>query len=141
MIHRLSLHPTAPAVMRLEPDETARVSLAWWDDDGRDPVLAQGPVSLPCTVVIRWPTDHAGRVDLDALARGEIRAERWDLGHVALDALRWVSERWPLREHDVLVSGSGVVVPTLRTLRTREYGVDLGAVVRRVVDGLGEVAA
>jgi hypothetical protein len=124
---RLSLHARAPELL-LVP---ARVSLAWWDGD--EPVIIEGP-NGPCTVVIRWPTDEAGRLDREALGRGEVHALRWDIGDAHWRDLAFYAPRWNLREHDLSI-GDRVRI-TARTLRSGEYGLDLEALARKAIDKL-----
>ncbi len=117
---RISLRePPAPFVA--QPTRTARISFVEVDADG--PVL-RGVGDVGAAVVVVWPTDADGFVDVAAVRRGGARVTTWTLtpGEVAaLAAL--VNDGWPLADHDVLVRGGArpSISPTLRTLRASEY--------------------
>jgi hypothetical protein len=106
----------------------ARISLAWWDpaepEGRRDPVLVTSPSGCPRTVVVLWPTDGRGYLDVPRLRRGEVEVRPWNLAEDEIELLRQRARDWPLDRHDLLVR-RGWVVPCPETLRTADLGIGL----------------
>jgi hypothetical protein len=126
---RVSLTSPAPT-FRPEPGRVHRLTLAWWDpaepEGRRDPILVASPMATAQTLVVRWPTDVRGYVDLRALRAGQgIDVAPWELGQEDFERLRKLAERWPLDRHDLYVHSSWLA-PCQDTLRTTSYWSDCG---------------
>jgi len=117
----------SPAEPEFEPGpEVSRISLAWWDpeeEEGRrDPILVRYGSTVR-TIVVVWPTDPSGLVQVESVRRGEVLVRTWTVGPL-LDRLREVSRDFRLDLHDLLVT-RGTVYPTRDTLRTLPMDLDL----------------
>lgn len=136
--------PVAATVAAFEPvpDRVQLVSFALWDD--AEPEGAREPLAVDAsgrTLVLRWPTDLRGRLDLGAVREGRVEVLAWKLTPGALAALAELRASWPLDLSDFWVSGDPArprITPSLTTLRLLPLGLDLPA---RVSLALRDLAA
>ena len=128
--HRVRLAPSVDELV-VRPDRVQLVSFALWDPD--EPEGEREPVGLDPTgrtLVLRWPTDTGGRLDVQALRDGRVDVLVWTPSRGALEALQALRPSWPPDLSDFWLSGDTArprVVPTLQTLRTMPLGLDLDA--------------
>ena len=103
--------------------------------DGGEPVV----FAAPCrTVVVVWPCDPRGYVDVEAVYAGRTRTAVWELAEREVAGLRnLLSEGWTFDDVDLLVGG-GVsaprLIPASRSLRECEHypRIDPGEMERQV---------
>lgn len=119
---RIPLH-TPPPVFVPQPGRIARVTLAWWEDG--EPVLVSSLSGAARTLVVVWPSDAKGHMDLPATYAGGARVLPWDLSPQHLEDLRTFSQSWPLQQHDLYVWATKLG-PCMHTNRGTLYwaGVD-----------------
>lgn len=114
---RISLRsPPAPFVA--VPGRTARVSFLEVEDG--EPVIRGALDDSAIAVVLVWPTDDRGYVDVAAVQRGDVRATTWRLTAAEVAALRALAAAgWTLGDRDLLVTGGPhpSVVPCRETFR------------------------
>lgn len=103
----LRIRLTHPPATFIPTDRLARISLAWWDpsepEGRREPVLVQGPHG-PRTVVVVWPVDSRGRLDVEAVQRGDVQVLPWDVSPVLLEELQRLAREWELDRVDLFVT-------------------------------------
>lgn len=97
-----------------------RISLAWWEPGDPEPVIIADASGRPCTLVIVWPTDHEGMIDVVGLRAHRYEVLPWHLDQDALRALKEIHDAWPLDRHDLRVTRDSIE-PTLRTFREWPY--------------------
>jgi hypothetical protein len=107
-----------PAPFTSSPDVTARLSFPWLAES--EPVVYGSRV-----VVVVWPTDTTGHVDVEAARNGGARVTTWDMTPTEIAALsRLVSAGWNFERYDLLVSGGPDVprlLPAVWSLRASEH--------------------
>jgi hypothetical protein len=92
--------------------------LTFMEVEGREPVC-RGLV--PTLAVVVWPMQTSGRIDPDAIVRGEAVVTTWTPTAAELARLlELIAAGWDLAGGDVLVGG-GRVIPQLETMRQSEY--------------------
>lgn len=115
---RIPLVPSRPALF-MPSASIARVTLAWWE--GREPVLVPSPSAAARTVVVVWPTDVRGYLDVPAARAGRVEVTPWELSPSDLDRLRALAAAdWPLDRHDLYVHRDWLG-PCRESLRHTDY--------------------
>jgi hypothetical protein len=113
--------PSPRAAFSSSSDHIARITFAWIED-GEPVVQGVGPYRA---VVVVWPTDARGYVDVAAVRNGQARVTTWDLSERELDALReLVVEGWNFERFDLMVTGGPWAprfMPAVGSLRRCEF--------------------
>lgn len=106
----------AAAVYVPPPGRVDRVSLAWWSNGLDDATpLFTGSEDRPTTIVVRWPTDHSGLVDIERL--GDAKVAIWTTSPSIFATLRARHDAWHLGRHDLLIScNGGLLAPCTESL-------------------------
>lgn len=118
---RIPLH-SPPPTFQPQPGRIARVTLAWWEDG--ELVLVPSQTGAARTLVVVWPTDSNGYMDLPATYAGRVEVLPWDLSPQHFECLRTFSSSWPLQQHDLYVWASKLG-PCLHTNRGTLYWAGL----------------
>ncbi|MEL7339302.1 MAG: hypothetical protein AAGM67_02365 [Bacteroidota bacterium] len=64
--------------------------------------LADGkPKTQVATLLVIWPTDDKGKLNIDAFKRGEFEVKPWVFSQDKYRSLAGIAEEWPFAEHDI----------------------------------------